>query len=97
MLAFFCVLFFLEVAKRKTELSIEFITPSCASLTRGYQQLTHSGSCVVFYDLRLIFIQLIWSYFPKEVVWRNWNYFVLKVYKEVVNRVSINNSAFFII
>src|SRR5690554_2741175 len=34
----------------KTELPIELITPSCASLTRGYQQLTHSGSCVSFYD-----------------------------------------------
>src|SRR5690554_5026429 len=30
----------------KTESSVEFTTPSCASLTRGYQQLTHSGSCV---------------------------------------------------
>src|SRR5690554_7976698 len=34
----------------KTESSIEFITPNRPSLTRGYQQLTHSGPCAVFYD-----------------------------------------------
>src|SRR5690554_5030619 len=34
----------------KTESSIEFITPNRPSLTRGYQQLTHSGSCVSLHD-----------------------------------------------
>src|SRR5690554_8029286 len=56
MLAFFCVLFFLEVAKRKTESSIEFTTPSCASLTRGYQQLTHSGSCVALHHQQIDYL-----------------------------------------
>src|SRR5690554_6034526 len=39
----------------KTESSIEFTSPSCASLTRGYQQLTHTGSCVVLYGLQADF------------------------------------------
>src|SRR5690554_4367272 len=54
----FVIIFILLCHKNaaKTELSIEFITPSCASLTRGYQQLTHSGSCVVFYDQQADFL-----------------------------------------
>src|SRR5690554_7151099 len=40
----------------KTELSIEFITPSCPSLTRDYQQLTHSGSCVSLHDQQADFL-----------------------------------------
>src|SRR5690554_3959421 len=48
----FVIIFILLCHKNaaKTESSVEFITPSCASLTRGYKQLTHSGSCVSFYD-----------------------------------------------
>src|SRR5690554_8087611 len=49
----------------KTESSIEFTTPSCASLTRGYQQLTHSGSCVVLYvqllDFLIIKFNRVWA------------------------------------
>src|SRR5690554_3959419 len=53
----FVIIFILLCHKNaaKTESSVEFITPSCASLTRGYQQLTHSGSCVAFYGAQAAF------------------------------------------
>src|SRR5690554_7514619 len=46
----------------KTESSVEFITPSCASLTRDYQQLTHSGSCGSFYDQQAGFPSITTQY-----------------------------------
>src|SRR5690554_6679881 len=54
----FVIIFILIQDKNaaKTESSVEFITPSCASLTRDYQQLTHSGSCAVFYGQQADFL-----------------------------------------